>query len=257
MRNVRQAAELDFVWVTPNHVSGPLFRKAVRLRGHQMLRVVACPVRTAPVLAQLAGRTGRLAAPLADAALGGLLAAGGALAGRRPRGLEVTDARPTDVELDALDAAYAAPGDLAGRRDARFHDWRFRTGPVFAGRVLYCRQHGALVGYVAVRDQDYLGFRTRFLIDVCFVRDVPAAVLRHLRWRVLADARRDGRELVLGIFQTEHPALRRFCAAPLLRVPERHLPQGVDLWWEATAAGIVLPEDPAHWYVTLADLDVF
>ena len=82
-------------------------------------------------------------------------------------------------------------------------------------------------------------------------------MLRHLRWRVLHDARRAGRELVLGIFMTEHPALGAFCGLPLVRVPERHLPQGVDLWAEPTAPGVALPDDPARWYVTLADLDVF
>jgi hypothetical protein len=116
---------------------------------------------------------------------------------------------------------------------------------------------GRLVGYVALRDQQYLGYRTRFVIDACFARDVAQAMIRHVRWTVLADARREGCELVLGIFMRENPGIARFCALPLLRVPERYLPQAVDMWVEPISEGTTLPDDPARYHVTLADLDVF
>ncbi|HEY2388542.1 MAG TPA: GNAT family N-acetyltransferase [Candidatus Binatia bacterium] len=255
-KEVRRVPGVDFIYVTPNATSGPLFRSVLRFTHNYPLHVLACPVRSGAILSRVLGWKSRAVAAAADLGLRGLLGLG-ALTARPPRGLAVVEARPSDAELDALGRACAAPEDLAGRRDARFHDWRLRDGPIFRTRVLYCRQDGALVGYVALRVHDYLGYRTCFLIDVCFARDTAPAVIRHLRWRVLDEARRDGCDIVLGIFMPENPALARFCAPPLLRVPERHLPQGVDMWVEPVTPGVVLPTDPARYHITLADLDVF
>lgn len=256
MKEVRRVPGVDFIYVTPNATSGPLFRSVLRFEHNYPLSVLAFPLRSGAILGRVLGWRSGVVAGAADLGLRGLLGLGAWMA-RPPRGLDVVEQRPTDAELDALGRTCAAPEDLAGRRDARFHDWRFRDGPIFRTDVLYCRQDGTLVGYVALRTNDYLGYRTCFIVDACFARDAAPAVIRHVRWRVLDRARSAGCDLVLGIFMPENPALARFCAAPLLRVPQRYLPQGVDMWVEPVADGVVLPDDPARYHITLADLDVF
>ncbi len=257
MKDVRRIPGLDFIYATPNVTSGPLYRTVLRFDRNYPLSVIAFPLRSGAILAQTFGRRGTMISGAADLTLRALVDLGRALVARAPQGLDVVEERPSDAELDTLGRAYADPQDLAGRRDARFHDWRLRDGPIFRTQVLYCRHRGALVGYVALRQLDHLGYRTCFIIDACFARDTDAAVIRHLRWSVLARARRAGCDLVLGIFMRQNPAIARFCASPLVRVPERHLPQAVDMWVQSLDRGGPLPDDPARYHITLADLDVF
>jgi hypothetical protein len=257
MKEARSVPGVDFVYVTPNATSGPLFRSALRFTRNYPLSVLAFPVRAGAILRQVLGWRSRALAVVVDALLGVFVTLGGLVLGPRPRGVELSETRPSDAEIDALDGRYADRDELAGTRGAAFHRWRFHDGPIFRTRVLYCRRDGALVGYLALRDHDYLGYRTTFVIDVCFAPDVASAIVRHARFAALASARTAGADLVLGIFMRENAALARFCGFPLLRVPERRLPQGVDMWIEPVAAGTTLPDDPRRYHVTLADLDVF
>lgn len=257
MKQVRNVPGVDFIYVTPNATSGPLFRSALGFARNYPLCVMAAPLRTGAVLAQMFGWRSPLVANVLDGSLGFGFAALRLLGGRAPRGVRVSEERPSDAEIDALDHRYADPDELAGTRGAAFHRWRFHDGPIFRTRVLYCRRDGELVGYVALRTNLYLGYRTTFVIDACFAPDVAPAIIRHARWTALAVARREGSDLVLGIFMRENPALARFCAFPLVRVPERYLPQGVDMRVEPMNPETTLPDDPARYHITLADLDVF
>jgi hypothetical protein len=103
----------------------------------------------------------------------------------------------------------------------------------------------------------YLGYRTLFIIDVYFDDRIGSAELRHLRCKVLDLALREGCDLVMGIFMRENPTLARFCAFPLIKIPTRFLPQRVDMYVEQLEKSKRLPDDPTHYYITLADLDVF
>jgi hypothetical protein len=257
MKQVRDVPGVDCIYVTPNATSGPLFRSALRFMHNYPLTVMAAPVRSGAILAQAFGwRTAPVARGLDWAAASGVTL-GAAVLGRSPHDVALGTEPPSDAELDALDRRYAAADEFAGTRGAAFHRWRFRDGPIFRTHVLYCRRDGELIGYLALRDSDYLGYRTTFLVDVCYAPDVSDAVVRHLRWAALAHARDAGSDIVLGIFMRENPALARFCALPLVRVPERYLPQGVDMWVEPVAPGTTLPDDPRRYHITLADLDVF
>jgi GNAT superfamily N-acetyltransferase len=257
MKQVRSVPGVDFIYVTPNATSGPLFRSALRFARNYPLSVMACPLRTGTILAQVFGWRSAVLAAALDGLLGFCLAVGRLLLGSRPRRVQVSEQRASDAEIDALDRVYADRHELAGTRGASFHRWRFHDGPIFRTRVLYCRREGELVGYVALREQDYLGYRTAFVIDACFAPGVSAATIRHVRFAALALARREGCDLVLGIFMRENPALARFCAFPLMPVPERYLPQAVDMRVEPITPGTTLPDDPARYHITLADLDVF
>jgi hypothetical protein len=257
MKQVRNVPGLDLIYVTPNATSGPLFRSALGFARNYPLSVMAFPLRTGAILAQRFGWRSRIVAGTLDRMLALFLTVGHRLAGRRPRDVQLTEERASDAEIDALDRIYADANELAGTRGAAFHRWRFDDGPIFRTRVLYCRRAGELVGYVALRQNDYLGYRTTFLIDACFAPGVSLATVRHVRWTALARARHEGSDLALGIFMRENPAIGRFCAFPLLRVPDRHLPQGVDMRVEPMTPDTTLPEDPGRYHITLADLDVF
>jgi len=255
MRRLREVPGFDFLYLTPNAASAPLYASALKLRVAHRLSVVGFPVRSGALLESLLGRRGRALSGIADATLRAGIRAWGALCARQPRDFEVGEEAPSDAELDALAARFAAAGGLEGRRDASFQRWRFHASPRNRYQVAYLRRSNRLAGWIATRSADYLGYATLFVIDVRTDATLAARELRFVKRWLLERALAEERDLVLGIFMREHPRLARFCTFPLLTLPVRLLPQPVDLHVIDLKGGA--PADPRELALTLADLDVF
>ncbi len=252
---LRDAPGFDLLYVTPNARSAPLYASALRLPETARLSVVGLPLRAGRLLENLVGRSARGLATPADA----MLRLATRLVRRPPGGSDLswTDAPPADDEIDALAEGQFAPDRLIGRRGATFHRWRFGASPVHRYRVHYLRRGGRLVGYVATRMAEYLGYRTLFLIDAIVDATLAPTAFRCIRQRVLEEAVGEGCELMLGIWMREAPGVAELCGLPWIRVPERWLPQAVSLHTlPLTPAAQALPHLD-RWALSLADLDVF
>ena len=257
MEKIRQVPGLDFIYVTPNAASTPLFRHALKFKQLGVLSVLGFPVRSRVVFSTAFSFGTDSVSALVDVLIRLFIRLGQIWIGRRPEGLRLTEERPSDVDTDALIHRLASVATLKGRRDAQFHNWRFHESPFNKYRVQYIYHHGELAGYVATRSESYLGYRTLFIVDVCFDERIDASRLRHIKFSLLEQAFRERCDLVLGIFMRENPALAQFCSFPLLKIPARFLPQEVDMFVEPLDLAKELTVDPAQYYVTLADLDVF
>ncbi len=257
MKEIRQASGLDFIYVTPNATSAPLFRTVLNFARSYELDVFAFPLRPGAILSNRFGLKARAVSRLADVLPRIFLGMGRALFGRRPAGLVISEERPADADIDALCQFSASHSWLEGRRDAAFHNWRFHRSPFYRNRVWYLYRDGDLAGYVATRSDLYLGYRTLFILDVFFDDRIGARELSYTKLWLLDHALREGCDLVLGIFMGENPGIARFCSLPLIKIPTRFLPQSVDMFVEPLAESRQLPDDPARYYITLADLDVF
>jgi len=257
MKEIRQSSGLDFIYVTPNATSAPLYRSVMKFTRSYELSVFAFPLRTGAILNNRFGLRARSLSRLADLLPRTFLGLARLAFCRRPPGLLLSEERPPDAKIDALIQASASHSWLEGRRDASFHSWRFHRSPFYRNRVSYLYQRGDLVGYVATRSDLYLGYRTLFILDVRFDDRIGARELRYVKLSLLDHALREGADLVLGFFMGENPGIARFCSLPLFKIPTCFLPQRVDMFVEPLAESRQLPDDPARYYITLADLDVF
>ena len=257
MSRIREAPGLDLIYITPNAVSTPMFRSALGFSRTCELSVVGFPIRSGAILRGLFRGRGQSLSFLLDGLLRSFVWLARISIGRKPPSLRLSEQRPPDSEIDALIRSAASPASVEGRREARFHHWRFHASPFNRYRVYYVYQDGDLAGYVATRSEMYLGYRTLFIADVYFDERIRAPELRHIKFTLLEQATREGSDLALGIFMRENPSLARFCSFPLIKIPTRFLPQRVDMFVEPLATSRELPVDPARYYITLADLDLF
>jgi len=255
LRGIRKAPEFDFLYVTPNATSMPLYERVLGFRKPALLAVMAAPLRTASSLERLSGPRARRLAPLLDPPLG--LAIEGLAAASPPGGLSIDPGWPGDGELLRLDQALARAAFPSAPRGPGFLGWRFSEGSGLGYRMWSIRRRGELVGYAVSRLARYEGLETWFLVDLRFDPTLRPWQILWIRLELLRLARREGAEIALGIFLRENPLLRRFCGLPWLRIPEGWLPQAVKLFVEPVEGGSPIGDAWRCSYLTLADLDVF
>lgn len=157
-------------------------------------------------------------------------------------------------EPAALAALAATRRDsVVGERNQEFLDWRFRQGPLFKADVAFLHRKGALVGYLATRRTEYLGFDCVFIVDAFGAPDLTSrdwgAAIRSL----ISREARSGAQMIGLIGNGAGTELSPLLRLPFIKVPRRLLPRRLTVFGKSK---VEVPLGKDRFHMTLADYDV-
>jgi len=115
----------------------------------------------------------------------------------------------------------------------------------------------ALVGYIAWTDTSYLGLNVRAIVDFAILERVSRREVIGVLSDVIGSSSSDG---LLFMGNARNPTLSRIMRFPFVRIPERLLPQSINLYFRRKSSDrdqAVDDTEVLQSYVTLYDLDFF
>lgn len=247
--------QFEAVYHTSNRRSDVLYRKLLRLPMPFSLRGYGLPLRIAGFLSRVFGTRidflDYLIAPFRWL-LGAISTALMSLA-------KVTvSSGPVDEEaLTALCKRCALESGPLLERSSAYLKWRFGDAPLWAAKVHRVEHRRRFVGYMAARKLELHG--VHFLVLMDFVLDPnlnPIAQIAVRMWLV-KEAMDCGADAVFTMINPYNRVARKCAGLPLIRVPERLLPQKAPVFFRSRSERSRSLERERAIHLTLADLDYF
>jgi hypothetical protein len=256
MRAVSSTPGFDFLYLTPNAQSMPLYRQVLRYPEVSRLQAAGIVLRADGVLQKLAGRLARLRGlPNVIAAV--LLRAGSAAAAIGSSMQTVANEPPSRAEFEALVARMPGDGVLAGARSFDLFEWRFIKSPIIRYDLLVFRRDRVMTGYAVLRHTVYESLPTTFVVDFALDPALSSWQRAQARWQIVTSAVAAKSEIVFSL--ASRPADSRLfpVGPPLFPIPAALLPQQTPLFCVDLTPGIPKRLDAHSLLVSPANLDVF
>jgi hypothetical protein len=247
--------QFDAVYHTSNRRSDALYRKLLRLPMPFSLRGYGLPLRIAGFLRGVFGRRIELLDYL-TAPFRWLL---GAISTAMMSMAKVT-VSSDPVDDDALTAlckrCALESGPLLERSNA-YLKWRFEDAPLWAAKVHRVEHKRRFVGYIAARKFELHGVHFLVLMDFVLDPDLNSIAQIAVRMWLVKDAIDCGADAVFTMINPYNGVARKCAGLPLIRVPERLLPQKAPVFFRSRSERSRSLERERAVHLTLADLDYF
>jgi hypothetical protein len=256
MSKFKEVRGFDFLYLTPGVMSIPLYRRALGLDDLFSLDAYATPLRFGALLQRLLKR--RFA--VVDWIVSGAWRITAKILARcldlfsQP---SLDETPPTEEDFRSLLTLVEYRDELHGDRSHAFHRWRFFDSPHNQYKVVYLRKRGTLVGYVVTRVMTYEGLKTLFLIDYLCDQNLKGVAHAKVLFYCVLEGQRRGCDILFTLVNAAVGYGRAICRFPLMRVPEKFLPQEVPMFFVDLTPEKPKTVDRQRFAVTLADLDVF
>jgi hypothetical protein len=255
LRPVRQLPSFDFLLITPNSNGIPVWKKLAKVPVAFHLDAYAVPLRPAGLISKAVNLPLKFVTGAIDLPWQAALAAIANLAQRRSR-LVLSTEWPAPEALDSLTQSLTLRRYAIGKRDRSFLEWRFRDSPRLVYDVVFVYKRNTLVGYLTTRQTEYRGYKCLFLIDSFLGISITDSDWNFICWHLTNTALALNTDMLLVLAHSNSPLLDSLTQFPLIKIPERILPQPTPVFveWLSKAP----PEwDATRMHLTLADCDMF
>jgi hypothetical protein len=241
----------DFIYLTPNASSTMLYEKLLKIPILFHLAVYAAPVNLCKIIEFVFKRRIRVFETLFFLITGFIIK----LFELFCTGVNIRLLQTVEKENAGFDCRdLKAKGLWVGARDRDFFAWRFSKIENQKYERFNIEQNGRSCGYCWIRVQKYLGLNCLFLLDIGLEADLKFRETVKLYLELVKLARRSNCDLVFKFENATAESKGTFSQVPLLKVPERFLPQPVPLfYWSRNDLDI----KNSNFFILSADLDVF
>jgi len=248
----------DVMYHTSNPVTDDLYQKVFKFKPVTELRGAAVIVRPFQVLKILTGRStgsiGRGLDRIVQWAFDSLALAA------RATGYTLTETPPPANEEEQLYERLGHQETVCATRSRREREWRFHGAGPLQYHVHWIRRKDTTIGYVVVGDRDVDTLPTAFAVDVICPGRPSRLGIAAVWIQVAARAVRRGRTSLFFLFNDRNARLSRFVILPLLRIPQRFLPQRLPVFVherKGSDRGASPPIDWSTGYFLGRDFDIF
>jgi hypothetical protein len=257
MGEVRETEEFDFILVTPNSNSAPLYRALLGFDEVFQMDAVACPLQFEALLSRVLS----IDLPFLPNMLSTCWKAALKLMHMvcvKSCNIDIRETCPPESVFDETVRRITASGTAVGERSYTFHQWRFHQSSLRKYEPFYVfDEKSNFVGYFVLREMWYEGLECLFLIDI-FI-DPSLSFLSRLL--ILLKAVNVGCEkrcdLIFSLLSLSSPLLSRFCLLPFVKIPKKLLPQQVPVFFAQGAKEQNEKPQRDGLFLTMADMDVF
>ena len=163
-------------------------------------------------------------------------------------------------ELSKILGEFRLAEPCAAIRSEEFFNWRFKMDPNsdYVVRIIQVKNQD--VGYVVWTDVTAFGVKARVVVDIVWTKSLTR-INRIKLWLTVLAYNNSEFELLLFISNWENRTLRSIGSFPLIKVPNRFMPQEIPVYLR-TDADVMPHSQIAHQqfqsaYFTLSDLDFF
>lgn len=254
LRGLQPPKDTNFILLTPNHLSAPIWQRFCKFEVPFELAVFAVPLRPARLFAR-SGRSWARYFQLFDP----MVEFGIEVAGKVGASGHVEVGVWPDLEELAAFMRRVRADRIAGVSDAPFLKWRFQDAP-FQYKPIIVRKHGNIVAFAALRTLRYDGYDASVLLDVSVDSAVTLAG-RKILGAAISEARNSGADLLLFMGIASAPDISPALSLPFVKVPSAVLPQRAPVMFKfdhQLRAGENRPStNQESWRITLADCDMF
>jgi len=253
--SLEQFHGIDFLFVTPNHLSIPIYRHLLKMQEPLHLSAFAVPLRPGAVLRDKLPWCPASVCTFTDWSCLSIVNILNlpSLAGK----LTFNDTIPGDRELaNLIQNTFDSNLQCVGIRTEKFLRWRFAASPVNRYHFSAVYRNDRLLGYYAVREAKFGGLSTLFLVDCVIAHDASWAEKHQILQEIVRMAMCKNCDLVFGLFNFG-VGKSSMLPLPVIPIPEYALPQTVPLFLKRFGKTELSCLEQKKWFISIADLDVF
>lgn len=166
------------------------------------------------------------------------------------------DARPPDVELDAILKEFRSVAGPHFERTPEFMKWRFNDSPLFPIHIEWLWHGDECLGYMAWQRIEKRELQVFTIADLVTRRPLNISQARAFKLLSIRLCIERGMDAIFTLVNTKNPMLNGLASFPFLSIPESQLPHPSPMYFHVDAKDF--PHDRrGSTFVSLADLDFF